>query len=150
LLQALASENLFSPSGGAALAIMKDLCTIHIDNLVAGNGRDVGVLGTEVFTDLDREIMKTVFSAVVDRAALFTAVNISAAMIKCGDGQDPERPVCINIDGSTYYKTFQLADKTQAYLQEILDARGLNYRCIQVEDAPVVGAAIAGLTTFNG
>ncbi len=148
VLQALASENLFSPSGGAALAIMKDLSTIHIDNLTANNGREIGVLGTEVFTDLDRDIMKTIFESVVERAALFAAVSLAAAVVKCGEGKDPERPVCINIDGTTYYKTYQLAEKTQANLKRILSARNLHYRCIHVDDAPVVGAAIAGLTTF--
>jgi hexokinase len=148
LLQALASENLFSPSGGAALAIMKDLSTIHIDNLAAHNGRDIGVLSTDVFTDLDRDIMKTIFEAVVERAALFAAVSLAAAVVKCGEGNDPERPVCINIDGTTYYKTYQLAEKTQAYLERMLKARNLHFRCIHVDDAPVVGAAIAGLTTF--
>jgi len=148
LLQALATEGAFSASGGASLSIMKELSTIHIDNLAAENGRDIGVLGSEVFTDDDRETMKTVFMAVVDRAALLTAVNIAAAVVKSGSGQDADHPVCVNIDGSTYYKTYQLADKAQAYLKELLDARGLHIRCIQVDDAPVVGAAIAGLTTF--
>jgi hexokinase len=149
LLQALISEELFSDAGSAALSIMKDLSTIHIDNLAAENGRDVGVLGSEAFTDADREIMKTVFNAVVDRAAFLTAVNILAAVVKSGEGQDPERPVCVNIDGSTYYKTFRLAEKVQACLKPMLSARGLHIRCIQVEDAPVVGAAIAGLTAFS-
>ena len=149
LLQALASEGVFSDVGGAALSIMKDLSTIHIDNLAAGNGRDIGVLGSEAFTDADRETMKTVFKAVVDRAALLTAVNITAAVVKSGAGLDPQRPVCVNIDGSTYYKTYQLADKVQAHLKDLLGARGLHIRCIQVDDAPVVGAAIAGLTTFQ-
>jgi len=148
LLQALASEDQFSAGGGAAFSIMKDLSTIHIDNLAADNGRDIGVLGSEAFTDADRETMKSVFMAVVDRAALLTAVNIVAAVVKSGAGHDPQRPVCINIDGSTYYKTFQLADKVQAHLKDLLGARGLHIRCIQVDDAPVVGAAIAGLTTF--
>lgn len=148
LLQALASEGAFSDTGGAALSIMKDLSTIHIDNLTMDNGRDTGVLGSEAFTDADRETMKTVFMAVVDRAALLTAVNITAAVVKSGAGHDPQRPVCVNIDGSTYYKTFQLADKIQARLKGLLSARGLHIRCIQVEDAPVAGAAIAGLTTF--
>ncbi len=148
LLQALASEDQFSVSGGAALSIMKDLSTIHIDNLAAENGRDTGVLESEAFTDADRETMKTVFMAVVDRAALLTAVNITAAVVKSGAGRDPQRPVCVNIDGSTYYKTFQLADKVQVCLKDLLGARGLHIRCIQVDDAPVVGAAIAGLTTF--
>lgn len=149
LLQALASEQVFSAGGGAALSIMKDLSTIHIDNLTAGNGRDTGVLGSEAFTEDDREIMKTVFTAVIDRTALLTAVNILAVVIKSGYGQDPARPVCVNIDGSTYYKTFRLADKVQAHLVEMLKVRGLHIRCIQVDDAPVVGAAIAGLTTFS-
>jgi len=149
LLQALASQGFFSPAAGAALSIMKELSTIHIDNLSADNGRDVGVLGSDAFTDGDRQIMKTVFGAVVDRAALLTAVNILAAVVKSGAGQDASRPVCVNIDGSTYYKTFGLADKVQAHLNGLLKERGLHVRCIQVEDAPVVGAAIAGLTTFR-
>jgi hexokinase len=149
LLQALASEGVFSHAGAAAFSIMKDLSTIHIDNLAADNGRDVGVLGTEAFTDADREIMKTVFAAVVDRAALLTAVNISAAVVKSGAGQDPARPVCVNIDGSTYYKTHRLSEQVQAHLAVILGAHGLHTRCIQVDDAPIVGAAIAGLTAFQ-
>ena len=149
MLQALAkdSEHL-SETGAAKLQEMQELSTIHIDNLTADNGRDVGVLADAAFSDADREVMKTVFSAVVQRAALFTAVNLAAAVVKSGAGKDPERPVCINIDGSTYYKTFQLETTVQAHLKALLDARGLHYRCIQVEDAPVVGAAIAGLTTF--
>ena len=149
LMQALASEGIFSDAGSAALSIMKDLSTIHIDNLVAENGRDVGVLGSEAFTDSDRETMKTIFRAVVDRAALLTAVNLAAAVVKSGGGQDPDRPVCINIDGSTYYKTFQLANKVQDYLKELMKPRGLHIHCIQVDDAPVAGAAIAGLTMFQ-
>lgn len=148
LLQELALQEVFSPAGGAALAIMKELSTIHIDNLTADNGRDIGLLGSEVFTDADREIMKTVFGAVVERAALLTAVNILAAVVKSGAGQDPQRPVCVNIDGSTYYKTYGLANKVQAHLASMLKGRGLHIRCVHVEDAPVVGAAIAGLTTF--
>ncbi|MCF7817675.1 MAG: hypothetical protein K9M54_07320 [Kiritimatiellales bacterium] len=149
LLQALIPEGIFSDGGAAAFSIMKNLSTIHIDNLAADNGRDVDVLGFEAFTDADREIMKTVFAAVVERAALLTAVNIAAAVVKGGAGQDPEHPVCINIDGSTYYKTHRLAEQVQTHLKNLLGARGLHARCIQVDDAPIVGAAIAGLTTFR-
>lgn len=149
LLQALTAEQVFSAAAAAAFVIMKDLSTIHIANLTAGNGCDTGVLGSEAFTEGDREIMKTVFTAVIDRAALLTAVNIMAAVIKSGSGQDPDRPVCVNIDGSTYYKIFGLAEKVQAHLGAMLKARGLHIRCIHVDDGPVVGAAIAGLTTFS-
>ena len=148
LLKALIKEGAFTPSAGEAIDAMPELSTIHIDNLTADNGRDIGMLGDSCFSDSDREVMKTVFRAVVDRAALLTAVNIFAAVVKSGAGLDSERPVCVNIDGSTYYKTEGLADKVQARLSAMLKERGLHIRCIQVDDAPVVGAAIAGLTTF--
>ncbi len=148
LLQALTSEGVFSDAGAASFSIMKDLSTIHIDNLAADNGRDIDVLGSEAFTDADREIMKTVFMGVVERAAFLTAANILAAVVKSGAGQDFEHPVCVNIDGSTYYKTYQLAEQVRAHLDVLLKERGLYIRYIQVDDAPVVGAAIAGLTTF--
>ena len=93
--------------------------------------------------------MVRVLEVVVGRAALMTAVNIAATVIKSGAGADPQRPVCINIDGSTYYKLHGMEAKVQAYLKELLAPRGLHYRCIHVDDAPVIGAAIAGLTAFG-
>lgn len=149
LLKALVAEGCFSTSGGAGIRALPKLSTIHIDNLTANNGRDIGPLANECFTQDDYEVIRTVFRAVVDRAALLTAVNILAAIVKSGVGRDPAHPVCINIDGSTYYKTSGLADRVQRYLSEMLRQRNLHIRCIQVEDAPIVGAAIAGLTAFN-
>jgi hexokinase len=149
LLKALAEAGAFSKSGSQALAEMLTLSTVHIDNFAADRDLDTGVLKTGVFTDADREVMRTVFAAVVDRASLLTAVNILAAVIKSGAGQDSAHPVCVNIDGSTYYKTWQMPGKVQADLKTLLDQRGLHIRCIQVDDAPVVGAAIAGLTAFH-
>jgi hexokinase len=146
LFKAASARGAFSRQGAAAIDEMAQLSTIHIDNLAADNGRDTGVLGSDAFTDADRAFMRTVFGAVVDRAALLTAVNISAAVIKCGAGSSEEAPVCINIDGSTYYKTFGMPEKVQGHLRHILGARGLHIRCVHVDDAPVVGAAIAGLT----
>ncbi len=148
VLQALAEKEQFSNRGGAALLIMKTLSTIHINNLLVGKEEDLGVLGSVAFTDADREIMKMVFSGVIDRAAKLTAVNLSATVVKSGGGKEASRPVCINIDGSTYYKTYQFADRVQVYLEELLTTRGLHVRCVRVVDAPIVGAAIAGLTTF--
>ena len=149
LLQALAMEGVLSDTGAASVSIMKNLSTIEIDNLASENGRDAGILGSDVFTDADREVMKSVFRGVVERAALLTAVNIAAAVLKSGAGMDPQRPVCINIDGSTYYKTNRMEELVQGHLRRMMQERGLHVRCIRVDDAPVVGAAIAGLTTFG-
>ncbi|MBT3192673.1 MAG: hexokinase [Verrucomicrobia bacterium] len=149
LFKAACPHAAFSARGSAAIESMNELSTIHIDNLLADNGRDTGILGTETFSGEDRQFMRRVFGAVVDRAALLTAVNIGAAVIKSEKGAAQERPVCVNIDGSTYYKTTGMPEKVQAHLAGIMDKHGRHIRCIHVDDAPVVGAAIAGLTTFG-
>ena len=146
LFKAAAGEGAFSESGTATIESLTDLSTIHIDNLLADSGRDTGVLSTDVFTDGDRDLMRSIFRAVVERASLLAAINISVAVIKGGGGLDPSAPVCINIDGSTYYKTTGMADRIQAGLASILGPRGIHYRCVHVADAPVIGAAIAALT----
>jgi hexokinase len=149
LMKALSADlNVFSETGAKAIDEMESLYIIDIDNLAADNGRSIGVLENKAFTAEDYEIMRAVFMDVVDRAALMTAVNICAAVVKGGAGTDPAKPVCVNIDGSTYYYTYQMEEKVQAYLKPMLEERGLSIECIQVDDAPVVGAAIAGLTTF--
>ncbi len=94
----------------------------------------------------DRDVLRDLFIAIIDRTALLTAVNISAAVIKSGRGLSPEKPVCINIDGSTYHKSYTLSDKVQIHLKELLDPRGFNYICVAVDDSPLLGAAIAALT----
>jgi len=146
LFRASLGKGAFSERGAATIAVMEALTTIHIDNLLANAGGDTGLLGSDAFSDADRQVMRTMFAAVVDRAALLTAVNISAAVIKSGAGQDPAAPVCVNIDGATYYKTTGMPAKVQAYLAAILGARGLHVACVHVKDSPVAGAAIAALT----
>lgn len=148
LMQAIALEGAFPSRGRAVLMSMPTLSTIHIDNLVANNGRDIGPLESDTFTDADREVMKQIFRAVIERAALLTAVNLAAAVIKNGAGREAAHPVCINIDGSTYYHTDRLAELTQRHLLQLLDRHGAHVRCICVDDAPAVGAAIAALTVF--
>ncbi len=147
LLQRLVREGVFSDRAAAELAAMRELDTPGVSLLAASQVEETGGMpGPAVFNENDRALIGEVFRHVVGRAALLSAVNIAAAVIIGGDGKDAERPVCVNVDGSTYYRTPQLAKQVQAHLAALLDKWGRHARCIYVEDAPVVGAAIAGLT----
>jgi hexokinase len=95
-------------------------------------------------TSTDRNRIQSITQSVIERAAKFAAVNISAAVIKAVDGCSG-LSVCINIDGSTYYKAAGLREKTEKYLEEMLGARHIRYTPVHVERAPMIGAAIAGL-----
>jgi len=145
LFKALALEGAFSEKAADLIFQKEQLSTIFIDNLIAENGRELGWLADAALSTEDLETMKTVFRSIVDRAALLAAVNIAAAVVKSGEGANLNHPVCVNIDGSTYYKTFGMAEEVQKVLGTLLKNRGLHAESICVEDAPVVGAAIAGL-----
>ena len=79
--------------------------------------------------------------------AVASSANIAAAVIRCGEGRDPLHPVCVTIDGSTYYRTRTgfFKSRVEQGLRDILGARGIHFETTFVEDAPVVGAAVAGL-----
>lgn len=85
--------------------------------------------------------------SLIERAAKLTAINISAAVLKSSYGKDPRYPVCINADGTTLYKTENLYEYTRMFLKELLENKKNRYtHIVQIDDAPILGAAIAGLT----
>ena len=129
-----------SESGRQAVTEMESLNLIHIDNFAAQNGREVGPLDDPRFSEEDAAAIRTIFAAIVTRAAHFSAVNIAVAAIRNGVS-----PVCINLDGSTFFKTFRLREQAEAELKQILDKADVDYFSVHVDDAPVVGAATAAL-----
>ena len=130
-----------SEGGQQAVAELDHLSLIHIDNFAAQNGRDIGSLDDPRFSETDCDLIRAVFGVVVSRSAHLSAINLAAAAIRNGAS-----PVCINLDGSTFYKTFGLRDQAEAELRQILDKEGVDYFCVHIDDAPVVGAAIAALS----
>ncbi|MDA3923398.1 MAG: hexokinase [Kiritimatiellae bacterium] len=99
------------------------------------------------FSDADREIVKALCTPVYERAAVLAAVNIASAIIKTGAGKDQKSPVCVNVDGSTYYKTLaaDFQQRVQNELKDLLENRDIAYELVRVDDSPVIGAAVAGL-----
>ncbi|HOU21648.1 MAG TPA: hypothetical protein PKX16_05435 [Kiritimatiellia bacterium] len=70
--------------------------------------------------------------------------QVAGAAVKCGQGTDA--PICITAEGSTYYKLKGMQREVERFLAEwLLGERGIYTRTIQVDDAVVKGAAIAGL-----
>ncbi len=72
---------------------------------------------------------------------------MSAAAIKSGKGHNPCRPVCIVAEGTTFYHLKSLKQRVEYYLKDYLvNEKGIFYETINVENATLIGAAIAGLT----
>jgi hexokinase len=95
----------------------------------------------------DQLALWIIIDSLIAKAAKLTAANLSAAVLKSGMGRDPRRPVCINADGTTFYKTESLKKYTEYYLHQYLQLEyGRYVTLVKVEDSPTIGAAIAGLS----
>ncbi len=147
VLQTAAREGLFSAPAAKAILAMQDLANKDFDDFVANPFLAGTAFDAVPLDDDDRRRIVELGTPIFRRAARLTAINIAAAVLRCGEGHDPLHPVCVTIDGSTFYKTrsAQFKSRIEAELRAILEPRGLHYDLISVDDAPVIGAAVAGL-----
>ena len=149
--KAAAKEGLFSAKAAAAIGGLGSLETIDFDNFCAAfrkEGRDNPL--DSIFTDEDdAKMARRLGIPVFERAAVLTAIHLAAFCIKSGAGADASAPIAINADGSTYYKTrsIRFAEMVKSELDDMLvRRRNIHYEITaQVEDAPMVGAAIAAM-----
>ncbi len=151
IYKSAAREGMFTPKAAAAIAGLGSLETMDFDNFCAGfkkSGRD-NVLDAVFADEGDAKMARRLGIPVFERAAVLTAVHLAAFAIKSGEGIDASAPIAINADGSTYYKT--RAVPFAAMVGRELDAmltrdRNIHYEITpQVDDAPMVGAAIAAM-----
>ena len=151
IFKAAAREGMFSEPAKNAILGLGALESIDLNNFCAAyklEGRE-NVLDT-IFTDSnDAKMARRLGLPVYERAAVLTAVHLAAFCIKSGEGASEEAPIAINADGSTFYKTIAIpfAETVKRELDELLlKRRNIHYEITpQVDDAPMVGAAIAAM-----
>jgi hexokinase len=84
---------------------------------------------------------------VVERAAAHVAINIAAVILKTGRGRDPRYPVCVTVDGTTFWQLRAFRSRVECFLRHALSgSRARAWEITGVDDAPLLGAAIAALT----
>jgi len=94
----------------------------------------------------DAENLWYILEAIIKRASKMTAANLASAVLKTEYGKNPIHPLCINADGTTFYKTKYLEQYTKYYLLQYLQEKHNRYvDFVRIENSPVIGAAIAAL-----
>ncbi len=144
-----AKEGLFSGGTAKALLALPETSTKDISDFLSspeGSGNPLaGALAKAPHEDI--ATLYCLIDALIERAAKLTAANLSSAAIKCDKGRDPTRPVCIVAEGTTFYHLTSLRQKVEYYLKQYLvDGQGVYYQIATVDNATLIGAAIAGLT----
>ncbi len=148
-LHTAARENLFSKGTAEKLLALQETTTKDISDFMSspeGTGHPLAIALAGASTE---EIATAYYlaDALIERAAKLTAANLSSAAIKCGKGHNPCRPVCIVAEGTTFYHLKSLRQKVEYYLKQYLvDQQNIYYEIVNVENATLIGAAIAGLT----
>ncbi|MFP3091565.1 hexokinase [Treponema sp. TIM-1] len=85
-------------------------------------------------------------SIVTERAALFSAAVVAAAVERTGSGYDPFVPVRIAVEGTTYVIYKGMREALESYLHAILFSPvPRSYVIAPVEQASLFGAAVAAL-----
>ena len=149
IIQTAAKEGIFSTKMNEALLKLEPLTLIEMDKFLHGPfNKDcvLGKLACEVATEEDLDMLYQLLDAVVERSARCSAAILTACAIQTGAGKNAAHPVCILCNGTTFYKTWMVRERTAAYLDEILTNKlGIHWEIVSAENDITLGTAISGL-----
>ena len=147
-LQEAGREGLFSKTTNDELLTIVDLETKDVNSFMRYPQADSPLaMSCAKGTELDCAAVWYVLDGLMERAAKLTAALLSSVVLKTDKGQDPCVPVCITAEGTTFYELKSLKTKVECYLKSFLqDKHGRYIELVSVENATLIGAAIAGLT----
>lgn len=148
-IQAAVKAKLFSGTPAEKLAGIKELSTKQASNFMYNPQAGDSPLSTAM-VDADEEDRVTLYLLIdrmIERAAKLTAINLSSVALASGKGKNPTRPICIVAEGTTFYHLTSLRQRVEYYLKQYLvERKKLFYEIINIDNATLIGAAIAGLT----
>jgi len=148
-LQRAAAEGRCGGRAAAALAELKSLSTEAIHEYLSRPSSADHPLGEALWggSEEDRAAAWHLLDRLIERAAKLAALTLSGAVLQSGSGSSPCAPACIVVEGSVYWSLKGMRRKVECYLKSFLEERHGRYcEIIAVENASLVGAAIAGLT----
>ncbi|MBI9099628.1 MAG: hexokinase, partial [Spirochaetaceae bacterium] len=143
--------DLFNKEFNDELIAAGSLNTRQVNEFLQNPFRDNNILSEICFKhdDKNREILYFLIDSMLERAAKLVATNMAAIILKSGKGTSPVRPVCLTVDGTTFYAYHKFQYRVEQYLNNFLMRERKRYfDIVQVEDAPLIGAAIAALTNL--
>jgi len=148
-LQTAAKDGLFSSTTSQKLLDLKSIKIKDIDDYMTcptGSNKVFNKIFYQAGEN-DRATAYFLIDDLIERAALLSAICLSAVVIKSRAGINPCYPVCISAEGTTFYKFNSLKARIEFYLDGYLKKRiNRYYRIVHIKNASLIGAAIAGLT----
>ncbi len=140
----LAKGSIFSSSANKYFNSSLEINSQHISDFLKNPHQEQTPFST--LDVMDKEILYYLLDEMVTRSAFAVCIQMAAVLERSEKGRNPLHPICINVDGSTIHKTHAYKNKLNFFLQEYCQKKsGVFYELTKVDDAPLVGSAIAAL-----
>ena len=144
-LRAAARAGAFTAPGSEAAARLEGLTARDVSQFLQDH-RDPGALGELARQPEDREAVLTILDAFFRRAARLTAATLCAVLAATGQAGDPDKPVNIAAEGTTFYRCHSLRAHLLRDMEELgAKELGLYCRFVQGENPNLTGSALAAL-----
>ena len=147
--QRAALDGCFSAEAGRAIERVAGLTTRELSDFLLFPDSVENPLGAACAGQPadDARGLYVLCDSIVERAAALVAVTLSAILLKTGKGRDPRYPVCITVDGTTFWQLRTFHARVESWMRALLSGdRSRAWEIASVADAPLLGAAIAALT----
>lgn len=147
VLQTAAEEGLFSKSAAEKILKLDRLSLVTVGEYYTDNLGDNILAECFGASENDTETAVKLIDTVMKRAAYLNALVIGAGLLKSEAGTNKEKPAVICIDGTTYYKMEWLRKYIKEFYETLIIGKlKRHFVEIKVEEAPIIGTAVAALT----
>jgi hexokinase len=145
-LQAAAEDGLFTAGAAECLRAWPRLETPELEPFLGGaGGTGLHAALCRAGTADDLAVACALTEHLLERAAKFAAVNMSAALLRSVRTGPADAPAAITVDGSTFYRLKSYRERITGWVDRILAGR-LPWEVVTVDNAALIGAAVGGIT----
>lgn len=147
-LKMAASEGILSESLSDEICALEKLHSADSAGFLDDSKSSKNILGKMVKKHGSKEdgwLIEAIVDGLYERSAKYLAININGILVRTGKGKNPEKPVCLVVDGSAFYGSIKFREKFDGYLEYMKEKDGRFVERMKVEDASLMGSAIAGL-----
>jgi len=145
-IKAAAKEGIFTDETKNNLINLQELTTEEVNKFVSEIDLPDNPLALMLSTEEDKTAATQIIDGMIERAAKLVAINIASVILKTGKAKDPDKPVLMTIEGTTFYKLKNFQEMFESFLKDFLSGNNKRYyEIVEVKNSSLVGAAIAAL-----
>jgi len=144
VLKKAAEENLFSHQAAEDIKNVISLSSVQANDFILNRNNTKNNLSSCFNQELDREICFQIIDSLIDRASLLVAANLAAVVLKKAEESLGDQSILITVEGTTFYKLYNLKDRFEWYFSNILSGhKKINVEFANIDYSSLIGAAIA-------